>query len=194
MRWGMRYWAAVIEQDQYATERLYAYESLSLDAGGLEPSVGEPVVLVVASEPPMMFGLGKVRRWYGGGSSGPVLDPDGSVIVTYTHRMLDDPVPAPLSGEPGFHEISEADYERLAAGVGADRRTDADKSEWFVSVALPIEAASRAEAVREFWTYVAKLGPRELPAFVWPKGDELSMQAYVLGAETTLDPEEDDED
>ena len=50
-----------------------------------------------------------------------------------------------------------------------------------------------AEAVREFWTYVDKLGPRELPAFVWPRGDELAMQAFVLGAETNLDPEEGDE-
>jgi len=33
---------------------------------------------------------------------------------------------------------------------------------------------------------------RELPAFVWPYGDELAMQAFVLGEETNLDPEEDD--
>mgnify|MGYP003694787793 CR=1 FL=1 len=39
-----------------------------------------------------------------------------------------------------------------------------------------------------------KLGPRELPAYVWPWGDELAMQAFVLGAVTNLDPEEDDED
>jgi hypothetical protein len=37
-------------------------------------------------------------------------------------------------------------------------------------------------------------GPRELPAYVWPRGDELAMQAFVLGAVTNLDPEEDDED
>jgi hypothetical protein len=29
-----------------------------------------------------------------------------------------------------------------------------------------------------------------LPAFVWPPGDELAMQAYVLGDEATLDPED----
>ena len=55
-------------------------------------------------------------------------------------------------------------------------------------------ARARAEAVREFWTYMDKLGPRELPAYVWPLGDELAMQAFVLGAVTNLDPEEDDED
>ena len=37
-----------------------------------------------------------------------------------------------------------------------------------------------------------ELGPRELPAFVSPAGDELAMQAFVLGAEANQDPEEDD--
>ncbi len=55
-------------------------------------------------------------------------------------------------------------------------------------------AASPAEAVRQFWSYVAELGPAELPAFVWPSGDELAMQAFVLGAEANQDPEEDDDD
>ncbi len=64
--------------------------------------------------------------------------------------------------------------------------------EWFVSVTLPIEAANRADAVREFWSYVGRLGPEELPAYVWPRGDELSMQAYLLDRQTNLDPEEDD--
>ena len=66
------------------------------------------------------------------------------------------------------------------------------RADWLVSVSIPVEAHSPAEAVREFWTYVAELGPRELPAFVSPAGDELAMQAYVLGVEAKLDPEEDD--
>jgi hypothetical protein len=37
-----------------------------------------------------------------------------------------------------------------------------------------------------------ELGPRELPTFVSPSGDELAMQAFVLGAEANQDPEEDD--
>jgi hypothetical protein len=37
-----------------------------------------------------------------------------------------------------------------------------------------------------------RLGPRELPAYVSPTGNELAMQAYLLGAEANLDPEEDD--
>jgi hypothetical protein len=65
------------------------------------------------------------------------------------------------------------------------------KQEWLVSVCLPIEAADRGEAVREFWAYVRSLGPTELPAFVWPSGDELALQAYVLDQPAALDPEED---
>ncbi|MGH8879183.1 MAG: hypothetical protein ACRD0P_17880 [Stackebrandtia sp.] len=63
--------------------------------------------------------------------------------------------------------------------------------DWQVSVSLPIEAGSRAEAVTQFWQYIASLGPEELPAFVSPYGDELDMLAYVAGSETDLDPEED---
>jgi hypothetical protein len=59
-----------------------------------------------------------------------------------------------------------------------------------VSVDLPIEAASPAEAVRQFWTYVRELGPVELPAFVAPTDDELALQAFVLGEEANLDPED----
>ncbi len=64
---------------------------------------------------------------------------------------------------------------------------------WLVSVDLPIEAESPAEAVAQFWTYLQQLGPAELPAFVSPADDELAMAAYVLGEnaeEVNLDPEE----
>ncbi|MGH8794089.1 MAG: hypothetical protein ACRDXX_15765 [Stackebrandtia sp.] len=65
--------------------------------------------------------------------------------------------------------------------------------EWQVSLALPIEARGRAEAVAQFWEYVASLGPDELPAFVAPYGDELAMQAFVGGVQTDLDPEPEDD-
>jgi hypothetical protein len=66
------------------------------------------------------------------------------------------------------------------------------KTRWLVSVDLPIEAESPAEAVRQFWGYLRELGPRELPAFVWPSGRELDMRAYLLDEPANLDPEEDD--
>jgi hypothetical protein len=62
---------------------------------------------------------------------------------------------------------------------------------WLVSVDLPIEAATPAEAVRQFWAYLRELGPEELPAFVSPAGDELAMRAYVAGEPHDLDPEDD---
>jgi hypothetical protein len=62
-----------------------------------------------------------------------------------------------------------------------------------VSLDLPIEASTPAEAVRLFWSYVMELGPRELPTFVSPAGDELAMQAFVLGEEANQDPEEDED-
>lgn len=66
------------------------------------------------------------------------------------------------------------------------------QKEWLVSVALPIEAESPAEAVREYWRYLAELGSSELPAYVSPVGDELAMTAWVADAPAPLDPEEDD--
>jgi len=183
-----RHWVAVVSEDTYASERLYAFEGLMLTgsggAGGEVARPGDLVALVAGTDPLVLFGLGRVRA---------SLD-DDELRIRYTHRMFDEPVPVPGLGlEPGLHPASREEYERMAGGVSASQRIDADKSEWFVSVALPIEAPSPAEAVREFWTFVDKLGPRELPAFVWPQGDELAMQAYVLGDETNLDPEEDDD-
>lgn len=59
-----------------------------------------------------------------------------------------------------------------------------------MSVDLPIEAATPAEAVGQFWAYLRELGPEELPAFVAPTDDELAMQAYVAGEPHDLDPED----
>ena len=63
---------------------------------------------------------------------------------------------------------------------------------WLVSVDLPIEADSPAEAVARYWDYLRELGPDELPAFVAPIENELAMQAYVGGERHELDPEEDE--
>jgi hypothetical protein len=175
----MACWAVVVSAERYAAERLFQYESLDLPAAG--PAPGDEVVLVAVGSPPVVFGLGRVR--------------DGA--VAYTHRSFDAPVPAsdaPAHDGPGVHPLDPVDFAALADRVGADRRVDVAKREWLVSVDLPIEAPSAAEAVRAFWTYVTTLGPRELPAFVAPVGDELAMRAYVLGEPANLDPEEDADD
>jgi hypothetical protein len=186
-----RWWAAVVSEETYAAERLYAFDTLVLPgAGGPRgPRAGDHVVLIASGEPAMLFGVGQVR-------AGRRENED--VTVRYTHRLFDEPIPISEPPPLGLTELPAVAYERLVAQVdGANGRTDTnatqrDATEWFVSVALPIEAPSPAEAVREFWTYVEKLGPRELPAYVWPPGDELAMRAFVLGTETNLDPEEDD--
>ncbi len=66
-----------------------------------------------------------------------------------------------------------------------------DVKQWLVSVALPIEAESAEEAVREFWRYVQELGADELPAYVWRPGAELALAAYVADGPAPLDPEDD---
>ena len=169
----MAYWAVVVPAERYAAERLFQYDALG-DVSG--PAPGDLVVLAVEGAPPAVFGLGRA---------------DGSAVA-YTRRGFDAPAPAAaLAGHgPGAYPLDEAAYAALAATVGAD----IGNREWLVSVDLPIEAPTPAEAVRAFWTYVTKLGPRELPAFVAPVGDELAMQAYVLGELTNLDPEEDSEE
>ena len=76
-------------------------------------------------------------------------------------------------------------------GPVGESRPVAPRPRWLVSIALPIEASSPIEAVREFWSYVDSLGPEELPAFVSPATDELAMRAYVMDREAALDPEDD---
>lgn len=182
----MRHWVAIVSEDQFTTERLYAREHIRVPAGASEPAEGDPVALVAAASPPVLFGHGIVRG----------IDGDAAQ-VEYRARLFDEPppVPADVAPEPaevGLHPLPPAQFTRLATLADATAQAGDGRSVWFVSVAVPIEAVSPAEAVREFWTYVDKLGPKELPAYVWPLGDELAMQAFVLGAVTNLDPEEDD--
>ena len=166
----MAYRTVVVSAEQYAQERLYAQDTL--DAPGTDP--GDEVVLVAAVDPPVIFGLGRAVE---------------GARVKYTHRILDDQLPA--DGLERGGPLDAATFEAVAGKVGAHHRVDADKRVWMVSLDLPIEAQTPGEAVRSFWSYVRELGPRELPTFVSPAGDELAMQAFVLGEEANLDPEED---
>jgi hypothetical protein len=184
----MRHWVGVLDEEQFATERLYARDSVALAVGsGEDAEPGDRVALVAAGAPPVLVGHGTV---VGRGES--------VVHVEYQVRLFDEPpaVPADVRPDPvtaGLHPLATAQFIRVAALVTASAEAGAGRSVWFVSLALPIEAGTPAEAVREFWSYVDKLGPRELPAYVWPLGDELAMQAFVLGAVTNLDPEPDDD-
>ena len=184
----MAQWAVTIPADRWATERLFHHDTLTVAGlAGVQPAAGEPVLLVVDDEKPQVVALGVIdagpaRRGAHGVSE---------LTVSYTRRSFDDPVPAddlrPLSP---VAEVDEELFQRLAARVG----NGPDRQTWLVSLDLPIEAATPAEAVRQFWSYVLELGPAELPTFVSPSGDELAMQAFVLGEQANQDPEEDEDD
>ncbi len=196
----MRHWAVVVGAERYTAERLFHHDTLTLpvEPGDVTPSEGDSVVLVT-EEPDnrAVFGLGVVVGRDDRDTEGPD-DPDASqgktdhtVAVRYTHRLLDSPLLVKnLELNGSFTALSEAAYAAIADQIGTEHAVNAPRRDWLVSLAIPIEASSQAEAVRMFWSYVMQLGPRELPAFVWPSGNELAMQAYVLGEVTELDPEE----
>jgi hypothetical protein len=172
---GMAQWAVVIPADQWASERLFDRDAVTVPGSG--PIGGDEVLLVAGAEP-RAVALGLVKDVA-----------EGALLVAYTRRAFDAAATvADVELGDAVTPLEPEAFARLAARLGADQ----DRRTWLVSLDLPIEAASPAEAVRQFWSYVLELGPAELPAFVSPSGDELAMQAFVLGEEANLDPEEDD--
>ena len=169
---GMAQWAVIIPADRWATERLFQRDTLTVTATSQAgPQAGDDALLVADEH---AVAVGRFTS---------------DTEIAYTRRAFDKPVPA---GDLKLTEPATAldaeSYRGLAEQFGATQ----ERSTWLVSLALPIEAPNRADAVRQFWSYVAELGPAELPAFVWPSGDELAMQAFVLGVEANQDPEEDE--
>jgi hypothetical protein len=168
----MAQFVVIIPDGQWATERLFQHDAVTVGSP-LGASVGDEVLLVAEEQ---VVALARVEKADG-----------GELALWYLRRAFDEPVPAAgLSSGP----VDEATFQRFAARLGGP----ADRKAWLVSVAMPIEAVNPAEAVRQFWSHVLELGPAELPTYVWPSGDELAMQAFVLGAEANQDPEEEDED
>jgi hypothetical protein len=165
----MAQWAVIIPAEQWATERLFQSDTVTVaDTAVARP--GDDVVLVAEDR---AVALGRFT-------------PTGA--IAYVRRAFDQPAAADdLKLTEPVTPLDEESFRRVAARVGSRQ----ERKTWLVSVALPIEASGRAEAVRQFWAYVRELGPAELPTFVWPSGDELAMQAFVLGAEANQDPEED---
>ncbi|WP_433827393.1 hypothetical protein ACQP2E_35855 [Actinoplanes sp. CA-015351] len=173
----MAQWSVIIPDEQWATERLFQHDVVTVASRPTEASAGDEVLLVAEKR---VVALARVEKTDG-----------GDLVLGYLRRAFDEPVPADeLAGDGTVTAIGEELFRRLAGRLAAQ----SDKKSWLVSVAMPIEATSPAEAVRQFWSHVAELGPQELPTYVWPSGDELAMQAFVLGAEANQDPEEEDED
>jgi hypothetical protein len=173
------YWAAVLSAETYARERLYNRDAVTVDVRAATPTRGDPVVLVAALDRPAAVGLGRI---------------DGArpCRVGYLVRLFDAPpavvgLPCPLP--PGLYGLDAETYATMAATVRAGQRDPGQRVDWQVSVHLPIEATSAVDAVREFWTYLEQLGPRELPTFAHPSGDELATRAYVDGRPAVDEPE-----
>ncbi|MFI7436647.1 hypothetical protein [Micromonospora haikouensis] len=212
---GAAAWAVLLPPGRYDAERLVHHDTLELtgltgdaaaggpatatragggaaDAGATAgPRPGDAVV-VLTEDPLRLVALGRVARATAErreDPDDPQSDPaSGAFVVAYTRRVFDEPVPADGLALDGPVTALPADaYRALVGRLGPPPA----RRSWLVSLDLPIEAATPAEAVRLFWSYVRDLGPRELPTFVSPSGDELAMQAYVLGAEANQDPEED---
>lgn len=191
----MGFWAVLVPAEQYAVERMFSHETLELTVAG--PVPGDRVLLVAETEPRVLFGCAVTRR--GAPPAGAEALPDagppapgGAAVFAYTRRRFDAPQPADgLALDGPATPLDEATFQAHAARLGPP----ADRRSWLVSVDLPIEAETPAEAVRQFWTFVTELGPGQLPAFVAPVGDELAMRAYLLGGanEVNLDPEEDED-
>ena len=171
-------WAVLLPAGRYDAERLVHHEP------GADPP-GR-----CARPTPRRPGGGAGRRAAPAGGAGPGDPPDGqTLLVTYTRRSFDTPVPV---GSVAVDRAGQRPRPGHLPRAGRPARPAAARRTWLVSLDLPIEAESQAEAVRLFWSYVRELGPAELPAFVSPSGDELAMQAFVLGVEANQDPEEDD--
>jgi hypothetical protein len=179
----MAQWAVIIPADRWATERLFHHDTVTV-AGGAGPVAPDDEVLLVAAG-----GVVALTR--------AAKSEDDDLVLTYLRRSFDAPVAAGELGVPeettaGVVALQPEVFRRVAAALGGGPRVDQQRN-WLVSVAMPIEARTSADAVRQFWSHVLELGPAELPTYVWPSGDELAMQAFVLGEEANQDPEEDED-
>jgi hypothetical protein len=171
----MAHWAVIIPAEQWATERLFHNDTLVL-AGGMAGVAPDDEVLLIADD--HVVALARAGK------------ADGQ--MAYLRHSFDAPVPLEgLALTGAVTPVEPETFRRLAAALGAGHGSD---KRWLVSVTMPIEAATPAEAVRQYWSHVSELGPAELPTYVWPLGDELAMQVYVLGDEANQDPEEEDDE
>lgn len=171
----MAHWAVIIPAEQWTTERLFHNDTLTL-AGGAAGVAADDEVLLVADD--HVVALARAGKAEG--------------EMTYLRHAFDAPVPFEgLALTGGVAPVDPETFRRLAAALGAGRGSE---KRWLVTVTMPIEAATPADAVRQYWSHVADLGPAELPTYVWPLGDELAMQVYVLGEEANQDPEEEDDE
>src|SRR5437762_3177283 len=112
----MGYRVVIISADRYAQERLVANSELSVP--GAVPD--DQVALVAGTEPPVVFGLGRVVR---------------AGTIRYSRRLFDAPLPANGLTEGPLSPEVFAELEAKTGGTAAMRT-------WLVGVDLPVEADS----------------------------------------------------
>lgn len=174
----MRYWLLVLNDDEFTEQQ--AYEVEAVEPAAALPGLAEDGDEVALAGAEGVFALGEVDR--------------GAVAY---RRRLEEPVKTAgtarsegrADGEEeaaGWIALLPDAWEDLIRTLPAPER----RSDWLVTLSMPIEAVDKAEAVRQFWSYIRSLGPKELPTFVSPYGRELEGTSFLLGVEHEQDPEE----
>jgi hypothetical protein len=164
----MRYWLLALNEDEYTEQQAYEVEDFEPASRPERVSDGDEVAL---AGPEGVFALGEV---------------DGPAVAY--RRRLEEPAKTVESAEApdGWTELNPDAWEDLVRTLPTPER----RSDWLVTLSMPIEAVDKAEAVRQFWSYIRSLGPKELPTFVAPYGRELEGTSFLLGVEHEQDPEE----
>jgi hypothetical protein len=164
----MRYWLLALNEDEYTEQQAYEVEAVEPAARPEGAADGDEVAL---AGPDGVFALGEV---------------DGAAVAY--RRRLEEPAKTVESAdvEEGWTELNPESWEDLVRALPTPER----RSDWLVTLSMPIEAVDKAEAVRQFWSYIRSLGPKELPTFVSPYGRELEGTSFLLGVEHEQDPEE----
>ncbi|THV24282.1 hypothetical protein [Glycomyces paridis] len=171
----MRYWLLVLDDDEYSEQQ--AYEVAAVTPSAAPPEGAGDGDEVALAGPEGVFALGAVER--------------GAVAY---RRRLEEPAktvaaPGADGGEDpaaGWAALNPDSWEDLVRSLPVPER----RSDWLVTLSMPIEAVDKAEAVRQFWSYIRSLGPKELPTFVSPYGREIEGTSFLLGVEHEQDPEE----
>jgi hypothetical protein len=175
----MRYWLLALNEDEYTEQQAYEVEAVEPASRPERVSDGDEVAL---AGPEGVFALGEV---------------DGPAVAY--RRRLQEPAKTAETVEiygsadyaegespEGWNELNPDAWEDLVRTLPTPER----RSDWLVTLSMPIEAVDKAEAVRQFWSYIRSLGPKELPTFVAPYGRELEGTSFLLGVEHEQDPEE----
>ncbi|MBO3732680.1 hypothetical protein [Glycomyces niveus] len=175
----MRYWLLALNEDEYTEQQAYEVEAVEPSARAEGTADGDEVAL---AGPEGVFALGEVK---------------GAAIVyrrrleapaktVETEQIYGSASSAEADAEEGWTELNPEAWENLVRALPTPER----RSDWLVTLSMPIEAVDKAEAVRQFWSYIRSLGPKELPTFVSPYGRELEGTSFLLGVEHEQDPEE----